>query len=118
MHYIIEWKLTIKRRITAKQTENDLVVAPSDFWNEELLSKIADIRPPGKNWPQAFYKRHLEFKAMRVKALDWERHDHHIYDKVVDWFAVIKKELANPLILVENIYNMDETGVLLSAMLA
>jgi hypothetical protein len=28
---------------TAKQTEDDLVVAPSDFWNEELSSKIADI---------------------------------------------------------------------------
>jgi hypothetical protein len=27
---------------------------------------------------------------------------------------VIREELANPLILVENIYNMDKTGVLLS----
>jgi hypothetical protein len=23
-----------------------------------------DIQPPGKNWPQAFYKRHPELKAM------------------------------------------------------
>jgi hypothetical protein len=35
--------LTLNRRVAAKQTENDLVVAPSDFWNKELLSKIADI---------------------------------------------------------------------------
>jgi hypothetical protein len=28
------------------------------------------IQPPGKNWPQAFYKRHSELKAMRIKALD------------------------------------------------
>jgi hypothetical protein len=75
-----------------------------------------DIRPPGKNWPQAFYKRHPELKAMRIKALDWDRHDHHIYEKVVEWFAVIGKELANPLILAENIYNMDKTGVLLSVL--
>ena len=34
----------------------------------------------------------------------------------MDWFAVIGKELANPLILAENIYNMDETGVLLSVL--
>ena len=33
---------------------------------------------------------------MRLKALDWERHDHNIYDKVVDWFSVIGKELADP----------------------
>jgi hypothetical protein len=31
IHYFIEWKLTVNRRIIAKQTENDLVVAPSDF---------------------------------------------------------------------------------------
>jgi hypothetical protein len=35
---------------------------------------------------------------------------------VVDWFAVIGRELDNPLILTENIYNMDETGVLLSVL--
>jgi hypothetical protein len=75
-----------------------------------------DGRPPGKNWPQAFYKRHPELKSMRIKALDWERHDLYIYDKIVDWFTVIEKELASPDILAENIYNMDETGVLLSVL--
>ncbi|KAK3934731.1 hypothetical protein QBC46DRAFT_399104 [Diplogelasinospora grovesii] len=43
MHYILEWKLTLNKRVAAKQTDDDLVVAPSDFWNEELASKIADI---------------------------------------------------------------------------
>jgi hypothetical protein len=28
------------------------------------------IKPPGKNWPQAFYKRHPELNSRRVKALD------------------------------------------------
>lgn len=73
-------------------------------------------RPPGKNWPQAFYKRHPELKSMRIKALDWERHDLHIYNKIVDWFTVVEKELAGPHIHAENIYNMDETGVLLSVL--
>ncbi len=43
MHYIMEWKLTVNKRVVAKQTEDDLVLALSDFWNEELSSKIADI---------------------------------------------------------------------------
>ena len=43
MHYIMEWKLTLNRRVAAKQTEDDLVLAPSDFWNKDLSSKIADI---------------------------------------------------------------------------
>ena len=75
-----------------------------------------DIRPPGKNWPQGFYKRHPELQSRRVKALDWARHDCNIYDKVADWFTLIGKELHDPAIVSENVYNMDETGVLLSVM--
>jgi hypothetical protein len=33
---------------------------------------------------------------------------------VLNWFTVIEKELTRPLILPENVYNMDETGVQLS----
>jgi hypothetical protein len=74
------------------------------------------IQPPGKNWPQAFYKHHPELKSKRVKALDWNRHDNNIYNKVTEWFDVIRKQLREPIILPENVYNMDETGVLLSAL--
>ncbi len=64
---------------------------------------VNDIKPPGENWPQAFYKRHPELIAMRMKAIDWDRHDRHIYNKVIDWFTVIGKELASPAVLAENI---------------
>ncbi|OKO98095.1 hypothetical protein PENSUB_9531 [Penicillium subrubescens] len=73
-------------------------------------------RPPGKNWPQAFYHRHPQLTSRTLKAIDWKRHDHNIYDKVQEWFRVIKTELDNPAILAENVYNMDETGVLLSVL--
>jgi hypothetical protein len=43
-----------------------------------------------------------------------EKDDPHIYDKIVEWFSSIAQELSNPQILMENIYNMDETGVMLS----
>ena len=71
------------------------------------------IQPPGKNWPQGFYKRHPELQARRLKALDWTRHEHNIYDKVTDWFTIIGKELSEPAISQENVYSTDETGVLL-----
>jgi hypothetical protein len=51
-----------------------------------------------------------------MQAIDWLRHNHHIHDKVVQWFLVIRKELASSAILRENIYNIDETGVLLSVL--
>ena len=69
---------------------------------------------PGKNWPRAFEKRHPELKARRVKAVNWKRHDNYIYDKVREWFKVIGKVLQDPAILSKNVYNMDETGVMLS----
>lgn len=50
-----------------------------------------------------------------MKAIDWKRHDHNIYDKTKEWFDIIGKELQSPAVLQENVYNMDETGVLLSS---
>ena len=72
------------------------------------------IKPPGKNWARAFEKRHPTLRARRVRAIDWKRHENNIYDKIVEWFEVISKVLQDPAVLPENIYNMDETGVMLS----
>ena len=72
------------------------------------------IKPPGKNWPRAFEKRHSEVKARRVKAIDWKRHEKMVYNKIRDWFDIIRKMLEDPAIRPENVYNMDETGVMLS----
>jgi hypothetical protein len=72
------------------------------------------IKPPGKNWARAFEKHHPELKARRVRSIDWKRHENNIYDKMVEWFQVIGKVLQDAAILPENVYNMDETGVMLS----
>ena len=72
------------------------------------------IKPPNKNWPRAFEKRNPELKARRVRAIDWKRHENNIYVKITHWFEVIKKIIQDPAILQENVYNMDETGVMLS----
>lgn len=69
-------------------------------------------KPPNKNWPQFFYKRHPELRASKNGALDWNRYD--IYDKVVHWFEVIGKVLQDPVVLQENVDNMDENGIMLS----
>jgi hypothetical protein len=79
--------------------------------NDRPTRKIANS--PGKNWPQAFYKRHPELKPKRVKALDWKRHDDIIHSKVTRWFDIIGQELHDPVVRPENVYNMDKTGVML-----
>jgi hypothetical protein len=70
-------------------------------------------KPPGKNWAQGFQKRHPALKSRRVRAIDWKRHEKNIYDKIIYWFEVIGVVLQDPVILPENVYNMDETGVML-----
>lgn len=76
-------------------------------------SDAQSLSVPGKNWPQGFYKRNPQLKSRRMRAMAWDRHDHTIYPKVTEWFSIISEELARPDVLTENVYNMDETGVLL-----
>jgi hypothetical protein len=71
-------------------------------------------KTPGRNWAKALEKRHPILLARRVKALDWNRHENNIYRKIVHWFQVIKEVLQDPVVLIENMYNMDEIGVILS----
>jgi hypothetical protein len=72
------------------------------------------IKPPGKNWAQAFEKRHPELKTRRVRAIDWKRHEINIYEKITYWFKIVKSVLQDPRIKPWNVWNMDETGVMLS----
>jgi len=39
-------------------------------------------KPPNKNWAKAFENRHLELKAWKVRALDWNHHEKNIYYKI------------------------------------
>lgn len=71
-------------------------------------------KPPGKNWPRNFEIRNPILTARRVAALDWNRHPNNIYDKITDWFEKIGEVLQSHAILPKNVYNMDETGVMLS----
>jgi hypothetical protein len=73
------------------------------------------IRTPSKNWAQWFLRRNPELRAKRLKAIDLKRYGPNIYEKVVHWFAIIGQELQNPDVVPDNVYNMDETGCLLSA---
>ena len=72
------------------------------------------LKPPGRNWSKAFERRHPVLQARRVRPLDWNRHEKNIYNKVIDWFEVIGRVLQGPAIVAGNVYNMDETGVILS----
>ena len=67
----------------------------------------------GINWATAFYKRHSQLRATAMKAMEWNRTSHSILDKVVAWFDLFKSTMAHSSIVSSNVYNMDETGVML-----
>ncbi|KAF2786345.1 hypothetical protein K505DRAFT_412019 [Melanomma pulvis-pyrius CBS 109.77] len=58
------------------------------------------LKPPYINWVKPFERRWLEI--------------YNIYNKVVKWFKVIRLVLHKPDVLLENVYNIDKTGVMLS----
>lgn len=80
----------------------------------QILRADDGTRLPSKNWPQGFHRHHPQLEAEKVRPLDWARYD--IYDKVVEWFTMTSKELSDPAIVLDNVYNMDDTGVLLSVL--
>lgn len=75
---------------------------------------IKPSKPPNKKWAKAFEQRHPELKTRKVRALDWNRHNSNIYQKIIYWFEVIRTVLQDSAIVPENIYNIDETGITLS----
>ena len=48
-----------------------------------------------------------------MKAMEWNRTSHSILDKVVAWFDLFQSIMAHSSIVSSNVYNMDETGVML-----
>jgi hypothetical protein len=71
-------------------------------------------KQPSPSSVRGFLRRHPKVKARRSKPIDWKRHDYNIRSKVEEWFFVIGSELHDPAIDPANVYNMDETGVMLS----
>ena len=72
-------------------------------------------KQPGRDWALRFRKRHSEqLKARTLRPIDWKRHDKNVYEKIAHWFELIGSVLQDPSVLPENVYNMDETGVMLS----
>jgi hypothetical protein len=49
-----------------------------------------------------------------MKTVDWQRHEKNIWVKVEHWFEIMDKQLSQRDIVRGNVYNVNETGVLLS----
>jgi hypothetical protein len=59
-------------------------ITPLAFSLTRRRSPTKAIKPLNKNWPQAFTRPHPEFIFSRTRAINWNRHDNNIYDKVTE----------------------------------
>lgn len=86
--YSLEWKVTLNRRTVAKQTENNLFLAPSDFWNKELSSKVKNI--------VTSTRKPYEVKATTILLSVNDRSEQNItkhFEKLhIDW-AIVERQL-------------------------
>ncbi|KAJ5226336.1 hypothetical protein N7468_007561 [Penicillium chermesinum] len=66
--YTIEWKLILNRKAVGRVTEDDLVVAPSEYWEENLKTAVEDMLQMKKKGHQ---RRNVE-KFFNSTSIDWK----------------------------------------------
>ena len=88
--YTIEWKLILNRKAVGRVTEEDLVVAPSEYWEETLKAGVEDMLQMKK-------KRHQRVRsegtAVTMKSNDRsQRNIEKFYNSTdIDWKSVEKQ---------------------------
>ena len=116
-HYLYSWKAKVLVKFLIQQNALERSVRIKYIRSivfslaRQQLSTNRSSKSSSKNWSQFFYKRHSELRASKSETLNWNHYD--IYNKIVHWFEMIEKILQNSTVLQKNVYNMNETDIML-----
>ncbi|KAH5617515.1 hypothetical protein HBI23_255120 [Parastagonospora nodorum] len=115
---------TLQHRAAGRRSVEEKAQSQLYLWPPEAKAVIefclhmSDLGQPlqMKHMPFIAFRatRHRPLETRREKALDWNRHKKNTHEKLIHWFEVIGKVLQDPRVQPENVWNMDETGVMLS----
>ena len=71
--------------------------------------------PLGKNWVGAFLQRHSHLKTKLSKVIEAARIKNITREQVINFNNEFRKVIQEQNINLENIYNCDETGIIISS---
>jgi hypothetical protein len=91
IHYSIEWKLIVDRKLIVKETESNLVLAPNAFWMTVLRPKLDKLL--ARKLPQNKCFRADETTVVVSVTDRTERDVNKHFDEVdIDW-KILEKQL-------------------------
>jgi hypothetical protein len=82
----------------------------------ELLKAKGDTKSLYKNWPQSFLRRHPDLYSRFVSPLDKSRALAGDEEQIRHYFALFKKTKEEYNIHDDDVYNMDEKGVMMGVL--
>ena len=86
--------------------------------NDESI-ELVTYKPLGNEWVANFIERHSDLKTVTGHAIEKDRVEGTKEDVLRNWFNVCKAEIHDdPNVLIENVYNFDETGFSIGAIKA
>src|ERR1700721_1964130 len=97
----------------AKEIQEDLVA----LINDNSIERV-HYPPLGKRWVQRFMNRYPQLKATRTRRIDAARLKESSSEVIINWLNAIKQLIIDHEILLENVYNMDESGFSIGSMQA
>ena len=87
------------------------------IWNRRLRAvnneniELVEYPPLGRDWVRNFLNRHPQFKTVVSWTVDSVRIQGTSPEVLRKWFDAFEEEVVNdPDVLLENVYNMDESG--------
>ena len=86
--------------------------------NDETI-ELVQYPPLGEIWVRNFLDRHSHLKTVVGKTIESSRIEGTTHAVLQPWFDAYRKEISeDPEVLMENIYNMDESGFSIGAIKA
>ena len=83
---------------------------------EEMANRLLadrDMSPVGNRWARNFVKRHEELDMRFFRKYDYQRAKCEDPTIIYNWFMLVQNTIAKYGILLDDIYNFDETGFLM-----